>query len=190
MSRSSRIEGRATPIIDTSIASRKSAPQRTRSIPHARAPSCSTVLAWEVVCAVIPRCWPPEGTPTRSVFSKAPAPPVPAPRASAILDRMATAEILHEPALVIPLTQRNGAQLRRRELGAFVRSRRERLKPEHVGLRPTRRRRTPGLRREEVAQLAGVGVTWYTWLGQGRDIHPSAQVLATIATTLQLHAHE
>jgi transcriptional regulator with XRE-family HTH domain len=103
---------------------------------------------------------------------------------------MATAETVHEPALVIPLTQRNGAQLRRRELGAFVRSRRERLKPEQVGLRPTRRRRTPGLRREEVAQLAGVGVTWYTWLEQGRDIRPSAQVLDAIARTLQFDGHE
>ena len=64
--------------------------------------------------------------------------------------------------------------IRRRELGAFLRSRRERINPEQVGLRPSRRRRTPGLRREEVAQLAGVGVTWYTWLEQGRDINPSA----------------
>jgi transcriptional regulator with XRE-family HTH domain len=53
-----------------------------------------------------------------------------------------------------------------------------------------RRRRTPGLRREEVAQLAGVGITWYTWLEQGRDINPSAQVLDAIARTLQFDAHE
>jgi transcriptional regulator with XRE-family HTH domain len=53
-----------------------------------------------------------------------------------------------------------------------------------------RRRRTPGLRREEVAQLAGVGVTWYTWLEQGRDINPSAQVLDAIARTLQFDVHE
>jgi transcriptional regulator with XRE-family HTH domain len=84
----------------------------------------------------------------------------------------------------------NGTELRRRELGAFLRSRRERIGPEQVGLPPSRRRRTPGLRREEVAQLAGVGVTWYTWLEQGRDIHPSAQVLDAIARTLQLDAHE
>jgi transcriptional regulator with XRE-family HTH domain len=103
---------------------------------------------------------------------------------------MATAGALHEPALVIPLTERDGTRLRRRELGAFVRSRRERLKPEQVGLRPTRRRRTPGLRREEVAQLAGVSVAWYTWLEQGRDIHPSAQVLDAIARSLQFDAHE
>jgi transcriptional regulator with XRE-family HTH domain len=84
----------------------------------------------------------------------------------------------------------NGNEIRRRELGAFLRSRRERIKPEQVGLHSLRRRRTPGLRREEVAQLAGVGVTWYTWLEQGRDIHPSAQVLHAVARTLQLDTHE
>jgi transcriptional regulator with XRE-family HTH domain len=84
----------------------------------------------------------------------------------------------------------NGHGLRRRELGAFLRSRRERLRPEQVGLPPARRRRTPGLRREEVAQLAGVGITWYTWLEQGRDINPSTQVLDAIARTLQFDQHE
>jgi transcriptional regulator with XRE-family HTH domain len=83
-----------------------------------------------------------------------------------------------------------GPELRRRELGAFLRSRRERIQPSDVGVATLRRRRTPGLRREEVAQLAGVGVTWYTWLEQGRDIHPSAQVLEAVARTLQLDAHE
>jgi transcriptional regulator with XRE-family HTH domain len=80
--------------------------------------------------------------------------------------------------------------IRRRELAAFLRSRRERLTPHQVGIPITGRRRTPGLRREEVAQLAGVGVTWYTWLEQGRDIRPSDQVLGAIARTLQLDAHE
>jgi transcriptional regulator with XRE-family HTH domain len=85
----------------------------------------------------------------------------------------------------------NGAsELRRRELAAFLRSRRERIRPEQVGLPPSRRRRTPGLRREEVAQLAGVGVTWYTWLEQGRDINASPQVLDAIARTLQFDTHE
>jgi transcriptional regulator with XRE-family HTH domain len=79
---------------------------------------------------------------------------------------------------------------RRQELAAFVRSRRERLRPEQVGLPASRRRRTPGLRREEVAQLAGVGVTWYTWLEQGRDINPSPQVLEAIARSLRFDAHE
>jgi transcriptional regulator with XRE-family HTH domain len=76
--------------------------------------------------------------------------------------------------------------VRREELAAFLRSRRERITPEDVGLPVGSRRRTAGLRREEVAQLAGVGVTWYTWLEQGRPIHASAQVLAAIARTLQL----
>jgi transcriptional regulator with XRE-family HTH domain len=87
-------------------------------------------------------------------------------------------------------TELNGTELRRRELGAFLRSRRERIRPEQVGLRSMRRRRTPGLRREEVAQLAGVGITWYTWLEQGRDINPSVQVLDAIARTLQFDSHE
>jgi transcriptional regulator with XRE-family HTH domain len=99
-------------------------------------------------------------------------------------------EILDGPASIEALAQSNGNDLRRRELGAFLRSRRERLRPEQVGLAPSRRRRTPGLRREEVAQLAGVGVTWYTWLEQGRDIHPSAQVLDAVARTLQFDVHE
>jgi transcriptional regulator with XRE-family HTH domain len=91
---------------------------------------------------------------------------------------------------LVPEIELNGAELRRRELGAFLRNRRERVQPEVVGLRSSRRRRTPGLRREEVAQLAGVGVTWYTWLEQGRDINPSAQVLDAIARTLQFDSHE
>ncbi len=80
--------------------------------------------------------------------------------------------------------------IRRRELAAFLRSRRARLTPHQVGLPITGRRRTPGLRREEVAQLAGVGVTWYTWLEQGRDIRPSEQVLGAITRTLQLDPYE
>jgi transcriptional regulator with XRE-family HTH domain len=102
---------------------------------------------------------------------------------------MAAPEVLNTPPPV-PLAETNGTELRRRELGAFLRSRRERVRPEQVGLPPMRRRRTPGLRREEVAQLAGVGVTWYTWLEQGRDINPSAQVLDAIARTLQFDVHE
>jgi transcriptional regulator with XRE-family HTH domain len=76
--------------------------------------------------------------------------------------------------------------LRRGELAAFLRSRRERIAPEDVGLPAGQRRRTAGLRREEVAQLAGVGVTWYTWLEQGRPIHASAQVLEAVGRTLRL----
>ena len=85
---------------------------------------------------------------------------------------------------------RHGDALRRRELAAFLRSRRERIAPEQVGLPPAPRRRTPGLRREEVATLAGVGVTWYTWLEQGRDINASPQVLDAVARTLLLDPHE
>jgi transcriptional regulator with XRE-family HTH domain len=79
---------------------------------------------------------------------------------------------------------------RRHELATFLRSRRERITPEDVGLPPGSRRRTPGLRREEVAQLAGVGVTWYTWLEQGRDINASAQVLDAVARTLRMDHQE
>jgi len=79
---------------------------------------------------------------------------------------------------------------RRAELAAFLRSRRERISPEQAGLPPGLRRRTPGLRREEVAQLAGVGVTWYTWLEQGRPINASAQVLTSVAQTLKLDQAE
>ncbi|MFI0818152.1 helix-turn-helix transcriptional regulator [Streptomyces sp. NPDC021098] len=83
-----------------------------------------------------------------------------------------------------------GAAIRRTELAAFLRSRRERITPEQVGLPRGRRRRTPGLRREEVAQLSTVGVTWYTWLEQARDIHVSAQVLDAIARALLLDRSE
>src|SRR5580765_2862901 len=103
---------------------------------------------------------------------------------------MASAETMTPSATVIALPATNGRDLRRRELGMFLRSRRERVKPEDVGVRYLRRRRTPGLRREEVAQLAGVGVTWYTWLEQGRDIAPSPQVLDAIVRTLRLDRHE
>jgi transcriptional regulator with XRE-family HTH domain len=79
---------------------------------------------------------------------------------------------------------------RRAELSAFLRSRRERISPEDAGLAPGLRRRTAGLRREEVAQLSGVGVTWYTWLEQGRPINASAQVLDAVARTLRLDPQE
>ena len=79
---------------------------------------------------------------------------------------------------------------RRTELAAFLRARRAEVSPGDVGLPPGVRRRTPGLRREEVAMLAGVGVTWYTWLEQGRPINASAQVLDAISRTLGLAAAE
>jgi len=79
---------------------------------------------------------------------------------------------------------------RRRELGAFLRSRRARLRPADVGLGEWGVRRVPGLRREEVAQLANVGITWYTWLEQGRRVQPSDGVLHAIADALRLDDHE
>jgi transcriptional regulator with XRE-family HTH domain len=78
----------------------------------------------------------------------------------------------------------------RAELSEFLKSRRARIAPATVGLPNGRRRRTPGLRREEVADLAGVGLTWYTWLEQGRDIRVSAEVLTAIARALQLEPAE
>ncbi|WP_329457984.1 MmyB family transcriptional regulator [Streptomyces sp. NBC_01497] len=76
--------------------------------------------------------------------------------------------------------------VRRQELAEFLRSRRERIGPEQVGLPRGARRRTPGLRREEVAHLSAVGVTWYTWLEQAREIQVSAQVLDALARALLL----
>src|SRR6266446_9414699 len=79
---------------------------------------------------------------------------------------------------------------RRAELADFLKTRRARLRPEQLGLSTLGRRRTPGLRREEVAQLAGVGVSWYTWLEQGRAITVSDQVLESLARILQLDVDE
>ncbi|WP_194834536.1 helix-turn-helix transcriptional regulator [Nocardia sp. XZ_19_369] len=77
----------------------------------------------------------------------------------------------------------------RAELAAFLRARRSRVQPADVGLPPDMepgRRRTPGLRREEVAELAGVSLTWYTWLEQGRKIAASPQVVDALARALRL----
>ena len=77
--------------------------------------------------------------------------------------------------------------------GDFLRSRREKLNPKTVGLSSVRRRRTPGLRREEVAELAGIGVDWYIRLEQGRAISPSVTTIDALARALRLskveHAH-
>jgi transcriptional regulator with XRE-family HTH domain len=74
----------------------------------------------------------------------------------------------------------------RTELAEFLRTRRARVRPVDVGLADGTRRRTPGLRREEVARLADVGVSWYTWLEQGRDINVSEPLLERLATALRL----
>jgi transcriptional regulator with XRE-family HTH domain len=79
----------------------------------------------------------------------------------------------------------------RTELAAFLRAQRARLRPADLGLHDDgKRRRTPGLRREEVAELAGVSDTWYTWLEQGRSIVASEQVIDALARALRLDADQ
>src|SRR5260370_22020497 len=80
---------------------------------------------------------------------------------------------------------------RRWALAVFWPPRRTRLQPADVGLPARTRRRTPGLRREDVAELANIGVSWYTLLEQGKDVHPSKPVLESLAQALKLtHAEE
>lgn len=81
-------------------------------------------------------------------------------------------------------------QRTRSDLAAFLLAHRARLTPADVGLPSGSRRRTPGLRREEVAALAGVGLTWYTWLEQGRNIGVSSSFLDNLARVLKLDAAE
>jgi transcriptional regulator with XRE-family HTH domain len=80
----------------------------------------------------------------------------------------------------------NQDEIRRQELSNFLRTRRARISPADIGLPATQRRRIPGLRREEVAHLAGVSVTWYTWLEQKRPISVSAGTLDNLARVLRL----
>lgn len=75
-------------------------------------------------------------------------------------------------------------------LGEFIRLHREQTKPQDVGLRADGRRRTPGLRREELAQLCEVSPTWLTWLEQGRPVSASAKVLSRLADVMHLTAAE
>jgi hypothetical protein len=82
------------------------------------------------------------------------------------------------------------SERRRAELGKFLKTRRARLSPADFDMPAGSRRRTPGLRREELALLAGVGVSWYTWLEQGREINVSTQVLDALAGTLRLDRAE
>lgn len=84
----------------------------------------------------------------------------------------------------------SGSQEAARELGRFLRSRRERISPEEVGLILAGRRRTPGLRREEVAVLAGLSTTWYTYIEQGRGREVSPSVLDSVARALHLTEDE
>ena len=78
----------------------------------------------------------------------------------------------------------------RAQLSEFLKSCRGRLSPQAVGLPPGGRRRTPGLRREDVAALAGLSATWYTWLEQGRDVRASDRVLESLSRTLRLSNEE
>lgn len=82
--------------------------------------------------------------------------------------------------------RRTEEQARREELAAFLRTRRESLQPEDLGIPRRGRRRVKGLRRHEVADTAAVSLTWYTWLEQGRDIHTTPQVIEALARALQL----
>src|SRR3954465_4912314 len=78
----------------------------------------------------------------------------------------------------------------REELSRFLKSARARLSPTDVGLPAGERRRAQGLRREEVASLSGMSVTWYTWFEQGREVHLSAQMLERLSVALRLNAQE
>jgi transcriptional regulator with XRE-family HTH domain len=79
---------------------------------------------------------------------------------------------------------------RRKDLAEFLRAKRAALRPYDFGLPTARRRRSPGLLREEVAQISGIGVTWYTWLEQGRDIHVSTELLQRLTRVLRLSPHD
>ena len=84
----------------------------------------------------------------------------------------------------------NNEKHRYKELADFLKTRRGKILPSQVGLSSATRRRTPGLRREEVAQLAGIGITWYTWLEQGRPIHVSTQIIESLSKVLMLDKQE
>ena len=88
------------------------------------------------------------------------------------------------------VTDRDGSspddEVRLRELAEFLRERRARLDPEQLGLPARRRRRTPGLRREDVAERAAVSIAWYASLEQGRPVNPSKAVVSSLADALCL----
>lgn len=92
--------------------------------------------------------------------------------------------MLTQTSLTIDFTSCSLPDRRREKLGQFLRTKRESLDPIALGIISTGRRRTPGLRREEVAQLADIGTTWYTWLEQGRDIKTSPNALASVCEAL------
>lgn len=100
-----------------------------------------------------------------------------------------SASISH-PSLAVDGASEKADQARRAELKSFLRARREALFSKERLSNGGSRRRTPGLRREEVAALAGVSVSWYTWLEQGRDIRTSPELIERLAKTLQLTASD
>src|SRR5690606_34539281 len=108
---------------------------------------------------------------------------IPAHPAQGVLEYQHNMQIYHG---INATMMQSASPARRRALGDFVRARREALMPAALGLPPGARRRTPGLRREEVAQLAGLSVTWYTWLEQGRAISVSPKALSRLAGALRL----
>ena len=87
------------------------------------------------------------------------------------------------------LPLREDAAVRRKELGRYLRARRGQIRPEDVGIARTSGRRVQGLRRTEVAELASVSATWYTWLEQGRDIQASTEVLNAVCRVLRIDEH-
>jgi hypothetical protein len=113
-------------------------------------------------------------------FAGTRAEPIPV-SANLVLAGPLTGEADH--AILRPM---NALVERRREAGVFLRSRRERVRPEDVGLEATRRRRVPGLRREELARLAGVSVEYYVRLEQGRAGSPSDAVVVALSGALRL----
>ncbi|MFM9912767.1 MAG: helix-turn-helix transcriptional regulator [Methylophilaceae bacterium] len=82
------------------------------------------------------------------------------------------------------------ADTRRKELGEFLQVLRQRSAPEEFGFPVGNRRRTQGLRREEVAQLSGISPTWYTWIEQGREVNVSAEALGRLCEVLKLSRSE
>jgi transcriptional regulator with XRE-family HTH domain len=86
--------------------------------------------------------------------------------------------------------EENHETRRRRDLAEFLKAKRAALKPGDFGIPDMGRRRTPGLRREELAQIAGIGITWYTWLEQGRPIHVSPDFLQRLTRVLRLSPHD
>jgi len=88
------------------------------------------------------------------------------------------------------MAQQQRKTLRREELRRFLKAARMRISPSEFSLPSYGRRRSPGLRREEVASLAGMSVTWYTWFEQGREVQLSVDMLERLAATLRLSEHE